>query len=149
MAYYNFLCSVSPARIEAFHRDLNESLQASRSAHCSHIIAYWVEIQPLGQLLGQAIDGGEFLHQSLWHPLRPPKIHDVKSIVTLFPALNEAWEAALLQEPLSEDDWYRGEISKVVGIFKWAHERKECVVSILPKPHDEERARRVILPKTT
>ncbi len=132
MAYLNYLHSVPMARVEAFWQDQNQSLQATRSVTCSHGIAYWIQIQPLGQLLGEAIDGGEVLHQSLWHRFRVPKIHNVDSVARLYPDLKAAWTVALHEEPLSEDDWYRLQIDKVMDIFEWAHSHKECVVSSLP-----------------
>lgn len=131
MAYQNYLCSVAVARVEAFRQDQNESLQATRSVICSHGMAYWVQVQPLGQLLGEAIDGGQILHENLNHPLRPPKIHDVDSVAALYPELIAARDAAYGLEPLPEDDWSRVEIEKVVDIFKWAYLHQECVVSIL------------------
>lgn len=104
MAYFNYLYSAPIARVEAFRLDQTESLQATRIIRVSHLIAYWVKVQPLGKLLGEAIDGGEILHSSLWHPFRAPKIHNRASVAELLPKLEAAWKTASANIDNPEED---------------------------------------------
>src|SRR5215471_8110428 len=91
MAYSTKLASVPQERVLLFRQDHRQSLKASRIVECSHLIAYSVTVQPLGQVLGKAIDGGEPLDVGLWHPLRPPLIHGSESVRMIWTELVAAW----------------------------------------------------------
>jgi hypothetical protein len=75
MAYLNILGSVSERRVLALQRGVTALLRPSLVVRVSHLVAYWVEVQPLGRLLGEALDGGEKLGEAWWHPLRDPIFH--------------------------------------------------------------------------
>lgn len=75
MAYFTLMASVAEAEVDALRQDLSLALHPSRVSGASHLLSYWVKVQPLGQLLNEAVDGGELLHGDLWHPLRPPMFH--------------------------------------------------------------------------
>jgi hypothetical protein len=147
MAYLNLLASVSQEEVAAFIRDPQRPLKYHLVQGVSHLIAYWVEIQPLGYLLRQALDGGHLLSATLWHPLRHPTYHSPDDVRAFLPQLSQAWDSALAQSaPWSEDDWYRIEIEKVLRVFEHATACGGCVVSVLQPPADRWRARRVRVP---
>lgn len=73
MAYGNYLASVSENEITNLAAQPTELLDAHKIEIVSHLVAYWVKVQPLGRVLGEAIDGGNVLSEALWHPLRRPK----------------------------------------------------------------------------
>jgi hypothetical protein len=147
MAYLSILASVPESRIQAFRKDSSISLGASLVEECSHLIAYWVEIQPVGRLLGDVIDGGQPLHEALWHPLRPPVFHNTHRTKELAVSLKREWSYGLETHPVPKDDWYRVEIEKVLAVVTHAAEGGECFVSLLEPPMDAERARRVAIPR--
>jgi len=151
MAYLNNLASVPAQRIVAFRKDPTLSLHATKVEGCSHLIAYWVKIQPLGELLGKLIDGGELLQKSLWHPLRQPVFHGVAETRKLAEVLSKEWSRVLEEMPASSgkspDNWYKVEIEKVLSVLNHAAQSGECFVSVLEPPLDEERARKVTIPR--
>ena len=146
MAYGNYLASVLEEQINALRTDPSGTLAPSVVQRVSHVIAYWVGVQPLGRLLGEAIDGGLVLSHALRHPLRSPVYYPPDRVVALHQDLCRAWQLATSEHPLPETDWYRIEIEKVLKVFRDAAERGPCVVSVLEPPMDQERASRVRIP---
>ncbi len=147
MAYLNLLASVPEQQVQALRQDSTLLLRPSLRVAVSHLIGYWVEIQPLGKLLGQAIDGGEPISKNLWHPLRSPVFHGPEMARTLYQGIDDAFrDARGPQADESDWDWYRDEINKVLRIFRHASDRGECVVSVVEPPADAERADRVRIP---
>jgi len=135
MAYLNYLASAPSAQVEAVKSDPNALIAPTLFVSVSHLIAYWVQVQPLGQLLGQAIDGGEIIHSSLQHKLRDPFYHDPDAVRSLNTQLSSEWLQVTSTQPSAPDDWYRIEIEKVLLLFGHAAERGECVVSCLDPCH--------------
>lgn len=131
MAYLTYLVSVPPTEVERLRSDPDVPVSRSLTVTVSHLIAYWVQIQPIGQLLGNAIDGGMVLNSGLRHRLRDPCYHDPETVRSLSMQLSEAWQQATSAEPIPPDDWYRIEIEKVLRLFAHAAGRGECVVSVL------------------
>jgi hypothetical protein len=131
MAFLNHLVSVPPVEVEALRSDPDAYLTPSLAVAVSHLVAYWVQVQPLGQLLGQAIDGGAVLNPALRHQLRDPCYYALETVRSLHAQLSEAWEQATAAQPVPPDDWYRVEIEKVLRLFAHAADRGECVVSAL------------------
>lgn len=134
MAYLSYLASVPESQVLAIRADPTVQLQPSLLIPVSHVIAYWVEVQPLGELLGKAIDGGEMLNEKLFHPFRSPTYHDVPSARLLHRELTAAWNEALRNKPsedIGSDIWYRTEIGKALRAFQYAAEHDECVVSAI------------------
>lgn len=147
MAYLNFLAAASSQQIQALRTDSTVLLRPSLVVAVSHLVGYWVEIQPLGELLGQALDGGEELSDQLWHPLRRPVFHTAEQVQSLHGKLTGAWDSARgPQTERDEWDWYRHEIGEVLRAFRHASERGECIVSVLQPPDDAERGRQVQMP---
>jgi hypothetical protein len=135
LAYLNLLAAVTESQVNNLRADATIHLSPSLLVGVSHLIAYWVSVQPLGTVLGQAIDGGDLLNDVLEHPFRSPVFHSRQDVVLLEQKLTVAWREALAgavtNELTSSDDWYRIEIEKVLRLYKHAVERDECVVSAL------------------
>jgi hypothetical protein len=147
VAYLNYLASVSFPDVATLQADPTFLLRTSKAVGVSHLIGYWVQVQPLGSLLGDAIDGGVSLNDSFWHPLRPPSYHSPEKVQSLHTRLSESWQHTLESMPeLPQDDWYRLEIEKVLRLFRHAAEHGECVVRVLEPLADPERGDRVHLP---
>lgn len=139
MAYFNLLASVAEAEVARLRADPKAMLQPSMVSGASHLLAYWVQVQPLGGLLARAIDGGEPLHPELWHPLRPPLFHGPAAVHELAVEVG----AALAGLDLADDDWLRHETARLLRVCRHATAVGECVVSALEVPADPERAVRV------
>jgi hypothetical protein len=146
MAYLTLIASVPESEIISFEEGKIESMSASRIERVSHYLAYSVSHQPLGKLLGQAIDGGEPLREDLWHPFRAPVVKTVNDVKSCSTDLNEAWTAVTSQWNVSEGDWYRIEITKLLSIYNHASRESEYIVSILEPPADSEHVRKVKIP---
>jgi hypothetical protein len=131
MAFRNYLVSVPLAAVEAVRDGRSDVLTSSLTVSVSHLIAYWVQVQPLGRLLGQAVDGGAVLNNTLRHQLRDPCYHDPDAVRSQYVELSNEWQRTTSAHPVEPDDWYRIEIEKVLRVFAHAAERGECVVSAL------------------
>ena len=145
--YSCILAAVEQRQVEEYKSDRCTSFAPSKTVSCSHLIAYSVSVQPLGQLLGEALDGGERLRDDLWHPLRFPIIHQSAAVRQLQPKLADAWEQIVREKGMPEPgDWYWNEIAKVLDLFNHAKAHEMCVLRFLQPPFDQERAKRVIIP---
>jgi hypothetical protein len=140
------MASVAEAEIDAFRQDPSLVLHPSLVSGASHLLNYWVKVQPLGQLLNEATDGGEVLHSELWHPLRPPMFHRARKARSLAEQVGVAWESAKAELPQDDGGWLMAEVSRLLGVYRHAATTGECVVTALDFPGDEERARRVRIP---
>jgi hypothetical protein len=111
----------------------------------SHLLSYWIEVQPLGQLLNAAIDGGVCLNKDFWHPLRPPMVHDPEAVARLVNDLSREWES-IRESGASADDWLSSEMDRLLTVLTHASETGSCIVTALDLPGDTERAQRVRIP---
>src|SRR5262249_25422469 len=143
VAYLNLLAAVPEVEVERLHQDPAFEVTPSMVLGASHLLGYWVQVQPLGGLLGRALDGGQPLHPELWHPLRPPGFHPPVAVAELAQAISEAWEAALVAQPLPDGDWLVAEVGRLLRVFRHAAESGECIISALDSPADRQRASRV------
>ena len=146
MAYLTVIAAVPEAELIRFREGLIETMAASRIERVSHYLAYAVRDQPLGKLLGEAIDGGESLNEDLWHPLRAPVVQNPQTVKNCWHQLMEAWSAVTSEREVAADDWFRIEITRLLEIFAHANRNSECIVSMLEPPPDLERAIRVRMP---
>lgn len=146
MAYLNFLAAVTEADVQALSQDASAVLEPSLVVAVSHLIGSWVVVQPLGKLLGQAVDGGLAVSSDLWHPLRPPVYHNAETVRAIHHQLADEWQRVLADQSVPEDDWYRVEIEKVLRLFWHASNRSESVVGVLERPADQVRAQKVQIP---
>ena len=146
MAYLTLIASIAESEIARFREGSVEAMAASKIEYVSHYLAYGVPEEPLRQLLGQAIDGGEPLREDLWHPFRSPLVQTLETVKTRWSQLSEAWSTVLRRIEVAEDDWYKIEITKVLDIFEHASRNTECIVSALEPPADFDRAKGVRIP---
>src|SRR5438046_1596143 len=96
------MASVAEAEVDALRQDSSLVLHPSLVSGASHLLSYWVKVQPLGQLLNEAVDGGELLHDELWHPLRPPMFHRPIQVQSLAEQIEAAWES--VKADMAQDD---------------------------------------------
>lgn len=147
MASFTLMASVAEADIDAFQRDPARDLHPSTVSGASHLLSNWVQLQPLGRLLTEAVDGGEILHTELWHPFRPPKFHRPARVGAIVNQLNAAWASAKVQIPDEHDGgWLVMEVNRALRFYQHAATAGECVVTALESPGDPERAQRVRIP---
>jgi hypothetical protein len=146
VAYLNLLASVPESQVERLRLDPALLVTPSLILGVSHLLAYSVRVQPLGGLLGRALDGGQPVHAQLWHPLRPPIFHPPAVVAELAGAIGQAWAEVLDARPVPDADRWADEIEPVLRMFRRAADSGECVVSALEPPGDQERASRVRLP---
>jgi hypothetical protein len=148
VAYLNYLASVPVDKVERFRNgDVMASLGASEVQGVSHLIAYWVTIPSLREVLGEVIDDGEPLAPDLWHPFRAPVVAMPDVAKDRAQRLRSAWNSATAEVgPIDAGDWYAHEIRKVLCVYEDAERREHAVISALAPPH-VERSSRVFLPK--
>jgi hypothetical protein len=142
MAYLNLLASVSEEQVKALSENDSALLRPSMILGVSHLVGYWIEVQPLGKLLGEALDGGKKINEKLWHPFRTPHYHDPAGVRLLHRSIAAAWDEALAGPENEMVKGFRFDIERVLKVFTHAAERGECIVSTLNEPADEERASR-------
>jgi hypothetical protein len=125
------LAAVDPGVVEKF-RTGGEPLTCSLTFQCSPLVASWVQLEPLGSLLSKAVEGGQPLRDGLWNPVRAPRSHAPEEVRLLARDLGRAWLEAE-QTPIACDDFFIGEIKRVVQLFVHASAQDEAVVSaVLP-----------------
>jgi hypothetical protein len=147
MAYGVRLASIAEEQIADFRSHRRDALVSSKSHLCSHLVAYWIKEQPLGRLLGEALDGGEDVRADLWHPLLPPAFHSAEAVHGLAKSLSAARNQFSERHPDLAADLFHGvEVRGVIDLFVHADSRHEAVVRFLDPPLDEERASRVSIP---
>jgi hypothetical protein len=146
LAYLTLMASVAESQVDAFRQDPALDLHSRMVAWASHLLSYCVTLQPLGQLLNDAVDGGGLLHADLWHPLRAPMFHRPMKVRTLAAQIDVAWASARAEIPQDDGGWLVGEVGRLSRLFHHAATAGDCVVTALNPPSDEERARRVRIP---
>jgi hypothetical protein len=140
------MASVGEAEVDALRQDPSLHLHPTLVSGASHLLSYWVKAQPLGQLLNEAVDGGELLHGEFWHPLRPPMFQRRIKVRSLAEQIETAWESVKADMPTDDGGWLVAEISRLLRLYRHAATAGECVVTALDLPGDQERARRVRIP---
>jgi hypothetical protein len=146
MAYLNLLASVAEAQVQAVRQESSQLVCPSMVSGASHLLAYWVKVQPLGQLLHEALDGGELLHSRFWHPLRPPMLQHPAAVQTLTNRITDAWEEAQQGDLPGDREWLAFEIGRLLRLFRHAAGAGECVVSALERSGHPDRADRMQIP---
>ena len=146
MAYFNLFASVSEVEVERLRRDSSFVLSPSMVLGASHLIGYWVQAQPLGGLLGQALDGGQPLHLEFWHPLRAPVYHQRTAVAELARDIGDAWRLLLASHTPEEVEWLSFEVGRLLRVFQHAAEAGEGIVSALDSPSYPSKVRLPWLP---
>jgi hypothetical protein len=149
MAYLNLLASVSESDIEVLRRDERSLIRPSLVVGVSHLLGSWIDMQPLGGLLRQALDGGELVNAELWHPYRVPCFHRPSAVQSLNQDINAAWQQVLASMDIPAEDWLGYEMRRLLRLFGHATASQECVLSVLEPPIDWERAHLVRIPWLT
>jgi len=125
------LAAVGSSEVERFRAD-GAPLSPSLVLPCSPLVAQWVDLEPLRTLLGLAVEAGAPLRDGLWSEVRAPSVHAPDEVQMLASALAQAWLEAE-QTPVACDDFFIGEIKRVVELFAHAAAHGEAVVSaVLP-----------------
>lgn len=104
MAYGTIVASVSEDSVAAYQTSRKAPLQSSTSVFVSHLLAYWIQVEPLGSTLGKCIDGGSPLASRLWHPLRVPQLHEPVAVMDPASDLEQAWNKTQENEVVVQDD---------------------------------------------
>ena len=146
MAYFTSMASVAEVEIDALRKDSSVLLHPSLASGVSHLLSHWVKVQPLGQLLNEAVDGGELLHQGFWHPLRPPMFHRPIQVRSLAEQVEAAWERVKADMPQDDGGWLLAEIGRLLRLYRHAAVAGESLVTVLDLPGDEARAQLVRIP---
>ena len=105
MAYLNFLLSVPEEQVESLRKDASYLLAPTKSTYVSHLMGYWVKIEPLGKLLGKLLDGGEVANPNLWHPFRVPVFHRPAAVQELYSEISHAWSKNV-KSPPKHDEYF-------------------------------------------
>jgi hypothetical protein len=134
VAYFNLLASVPEPDVEQLRRDASAYARPSLVLGASHLLASWVQVQPLGGLLRRALDGGEPTHPALWHPLRPPLVHRPAAVRELARQLDAAWEEARGQGPPPDDDWLAVEVGRLLRLFRNTHNTRHRLSRLATAP---------------
>jgi hypothetical protein len=142
VAYGVFIGSVSLVDVDAYRRGSAEVMAASLLVKCSHLAAYWLREDPLGDVLGAAIDEGQRL-STRSHPLRAPMFVEPAEVCRRASRLAAAWQRTSIA-----DDWGVREARKVTDVYAHACARGEAIVVALEAPSDPERAGHVVVPLT-
>jgi hypothetical protein len=148
VAYLTYLAVVPAAEITRLREDSRYVLRPLLVQGVSHLLSYWVQVQPLGQILNTIIDGGDTLQPELWHPLRSPRVHDADQVLQLTESLESALREISL-EALPDGDWLSMEVARLLVALQGAVEAGACLVTALEPPADVERACRVRIPWTS
>ena len=144
MAYLNYVASVDWSEVEHLRAGARKTLQASRVASVSHLLAYGVKDQPLGTVLKEILDQGDALASSFWHPVRVPVVHTPDAARILGSELRASLQTVNAgRKNLYVNDY---EITEIVKVLDDAVQNRLGIVSVLEPPADQERARRVACP---
>ncbi len=145
MAYLTLIAAVPLDEIDLIRDDEQTILSPTMMKGVSHLLGYWIELQPLGSLLALAIDGGELLHEKFWHPLRPPMVHSPADVKFFTDELVREWET-VRENPDFHDDWLEAEMTRLIAVLTHACDNESAVVTALDLPGDRERAERIRIP---
>ena len=145
MAYLTLVAAVPNQQIDAIRVDERTVVTPSMIKGVSHLLGYWIQLQPLGQLLSRAIDGGELVNETFWHPLRPPIIHRPADVASLTDELTREWQSMRGAGDFT-DEWLDSEMNRLLAVMTHARDNAESVVTALDLPSDQERAKRIRIP---
>ena len=130
------LLSVPQAIVERF-RQAGTPLEPTSDVACSPLLTQFLELEPLRTLLAIAVESGQPLRDGLWSAERTPSVHSADEVQTLSSALADAWVEAE-QTPAACDDFFVGEIRRVVQLFGDAAARGDAVVVLIAPVLDGE-----------
>jgi hypothetical protein len=115
------LASVTAIAVERYRAD-RAPLEASRSLPCSPHLGSVVDVQPLGELLDRALNGGAPLGEGV-------RVHAPEAVRELSRALDAAWGTAAIT-PAGCDDFFVEAIERIVALYRDAAAAGDAVVSL-------------------
>jgi len=145
LAYLTLIAAVPDEQVAAIRTDATYVLTPTSIKGVSHLLSYWIQVQPLGQILNSVIDGGSCLHKEFWHPLRPPMVHLPNELAHLTESLKTAW-SDISANSTEQDEWLTSEMIRLLAVMDHGVETGACIVTALDLPGDHERAKRVRIP---
>jgi len=145
VAYLTFVAAVPEVQIAAIRSDATYVLSPTLIKGVSHVVSYWIQVQPLGQILQTVIDGGDCLNNDFWHPLRAPMLHLSITVPQLTESLKKAW-TDVNDNGTEQDEWLASEMDRLLTVMNHGVETGACIVTALDLPGDYDRARRVRIP---
>jgi hypothetical protein len=131
---------------ERIDRPEEIELVASRVEHCPHDLTA-LEVQPLGEILAEAIDIGQPLRNDAWHPLRAPVVIDPETVTARANLLAAAMDQARSEMGGMMAEVLGGDVDKVRRLYAHASSRGEAVVTFLVATGDEPRAAGAYVPR--
>jgi hypothetical protein len=135
VGYINVLFSVPAEQIRAIQDDPNRLLHPASVSPVGHVWWPAEEAEPLLDLIGEVLDGGELLSPAYRHPLRPPVYHDPRRVRDLAEQLDRAWQQPYAAPYRVEaGGMVRSGFEEILRLFRGASGRGECVVSVLLPP---------------
>jgi len=138
MAYGNYLVSIKESDLRLLNTDVTAIIEPSYEVMVSHMMAYSIEEQPLGQLLDHILDKGAIVNKSYYHPLRVPLYYTNKEIKDIYLKATKIWADTLKNHAIAHNDWYRVEIDLILSVVEYAFEHNEYLLSVLEPPFNHE-----------
>lgn len=145
MAYMTLVAAVPQQQIDAIRDDERIMLTPTLVTGVSHLLGYWIQLQPLGGLLARTINGGELLNATFWHPLRPPMFHRPDQVASIACELEQEW-ATIRRNPGFHDEWLELEMERLITVLTHARYNASAVVTALGPTADQKRAERIRIP---
>lgn len=140
------MASVLGSQVEAIQKDPRQLLRPSIVTGVSHALCRWGNLQTLKSVLAQTVDGGEVLHSTFWHPLRPPLFHRSDAVREIATRLEATWKDTAAKHPELVDEWLDVEVHRALRALQHAARAGEYVVTALEPPVDAARAKKVVMP---
>ncbi|MCA9238083.1 MAG: hypothetical protein KDA44_21565 [Planctomycetales bacterium] len=145
MAYLTLVAAVPEDQIEAIRSNAAFVLTPTLIKGVSHLLSYWIQVQPLGKILNSVVDGGDCLNKDFWHPLRPPMVHLPTAVAQLTGSLKTAW-SDVSDYSANQDEWLTSEMNRLLAVMEHAVNTGACIVTALDLPGDHDRAKLVRIP---
>lgn len=160
MAYGLIMLAVSSDELRTFLRNLKtfEKRQDYEKIKTYHIVpnkqiltshyfaSAGVEDKEMDELIQELFDGGELFGKYYWHPFRPPKYHDHESLKILIKRFLDRWKNFLTNLPEDEIEYWKIDFDPIIELFNYILINKQDLITLLDKPFDEERAKKVFGP---
>lgn len=122
-------------------------LQPEKIIDTSHYYASAGTGNPeLDEPLYELFDGGKKLHESFWHPYRPPMIHSVLETEVVISRFLDAWSKH--KETLDEEDlkYWLMDLESTLELLHFIQKGSYQLMTFMDRPFDKERADRVYFP---
>ena len=160
MAYGLIMLAVSSDELKTFIENLkifekSQDLEKIKTYHIvpnkqistSHYYASaGVEDKEMDELIQILFDGGQLICEYYWHPYRPPKYHDHESLKVLVKRFLDRWKIFLANLPENEIEFWKMDFDPIIDLLNFILTNEQVLITLLDKPFDEERAKKVFGP---